>query len=56
MEWEKTHPSEAEQDKKNIVTAAQNVGAPHELMDPRDASDAPAPVSPPAPDSDDGGR
>ena len=56
VEWEKTHPSEAEQDKKNIVTAAQNVGAPHELMDPRDASDAPAPVSPPAPDSDDGGR
>ena len=56
VEWEKTHPSEAEQDKKNIVTAAQNVGAPHELMDPRDASDAPAPVSPPAPDSDDEGR
>lgn len=56
VEWEKTHPSEAEQDKKNIVTAAQNVGAPHELMDPRDASDVPAPVSPPAPDSDDGGR
>ena len=56
VEWEKTHPSEAEQDKKNILTAAQNVGAPHELMDPRDASDAPAPVSPPAPDSDDGGR
>ena len=56
VEWEKAHPSEAEQDKKNIVTAAQNVGAPHELMDPRDASDAPAPVSPPAPDSDDGGR
>ena len=56
VEWEKTHPSEAEQDKKNIVTAAQNVGAPHELMDPRDASDAPAPVSPPVPDSDDGGR
>ena len=56
VEWEKTHPSEAEQDKKNIVTAAQNVGAPHELMDPRDVSDAPAPVSPPAPDSDDGGR
>ena len=49
VEWEKTHPSEAEQDKKNIVTAAQNVGAPHELMDPRD-------VSAPAPDSDDGGR
>ncbi len=56
VEWEKTHPSEAEQDKKNIVTAAQNVGAPHELMDPRDASDAPAPVSPPAPDSYDEGR
>ena len=56
VEWEKAHPSEAEQDKKNIVTAAQNVGAPHELMDPRDASDAPAPVSPPAPDSDDEGR
>ena len=56
VEWEKAHPSEAEQDKKNIVTAAQNVGAPHELMDPRDASDAPAPVSHPAPDSDDGGR
>ncbi len=52
IEWEKTHPKEAEEDRKDILTAAENAGAPHELMGPEDAADMPAPVSPPPPDSD----
>ena len=52
IEWEKTHPKEAEEDHKDILTAAENAGAPHELMGPEDAADMPAPVSPPPPDSD----
>ena len=52
IEWEKTHPKEAEEDRKDILTAAENAGAPHELMGPEDVADMPAPVSPPPPDSD----
>ncbi len=52
IEWEKTHPKEAEEDRKDILTAAENAGAPHELMTPEDVADMPAPVSPPPPDSD----
>lgn len=52
IEWEKTHPKEAEEDRKDILTAAENAGAPHELMAPEDVADMPAPVSPPPPDSD----
>lgn len=52
IEWEKTHPKEAEEDRKDILTAAENAGAPHELMGPEDVADIPAPVSPPPPDSD----
>ena len=52
IEWEKTHPKEAEEDRKDILAAAENAGAPHELMGPEDAADMPAPVSPPPPDSD----
>lgn len=52
IEWEKTHPKEAEEDHKDILTAAENAGAPHELMAPEDVADMPAPVSPPPPDSD----
>ena len=53
IEWEKTHPKEAEEDRKDILTAAENAGAPHELMAPEDVADVPAPVSPPPPDPDD---
>ena len=52
IEWEKTHPKEAKEDRKDILTAAENAGAPHELMAPEDVADMPAPVSPPPPDSD----
>ncbi|HJJ01180.1 MAG TPA: ATP-dependent zinc metalloprotease FtsH [Coriobacteriaceae bacterium] len=52
IEWEKTHPKEAEEDRKDILTAAENAGVPHELMGPEDVADMPAPVSPPPPDSD----
>ena len=52
IEWEKTHPKEAEEDRKDILTAAENAGAPHELMGPEDVADIPAPMSPPPPDSD----
>ena len=52
IEWEKTHPKEAEEDRKDILTAAENAGAPRELMAPEDVADMPAPVSPPPPDSD----
>ena len=52
IEWEKAHPKEAEEDRKDILTAAENAGAPHELMAPEDVADMPAPVSPPPPDSD----
>ncbi len=52
IEWEKTHPKEAEEDRKDILTAAENAGAPHELMAPEDVAGMLAPVSPPPPDSD----
>ena len=52
IEWEKTHPKEAEEDHKDILTATENAGAPHELMAPEDVAGMPAPVSPPPPDSD----
>ena len=52
VEWEKTHPAEAEQDNKDLVRGTENAGAPHELMGRHSADRLAPPTTPPSPDSD----